>query len=120
MTMTTKIQVNGLKLRGYHGVLEQERRIGNIFIYDVEVAVPWIAAADADDITLTLSYADIVTVVREVNSEPSQLLEHVAYRLHKALVDSFPQITGGTIRVIKIKPPIAATELDSAAVVITW
>ncbi|MDD6888895.1 MAG: dihydroneopterin aldolase [Bacteroidales bacterium] len=118
--MTTKIQVNGLKLRGYHGVFPQERRIGNIFAYDVEVAVPWIAAADSDDISLTLSYADIVAVVREVNATPSQLLEHVAYRLHKALVAKFPQIAGGTVRVSKIKPPIASTELESAAVVIAW
>lgn len=119
-SITTRIQVNGLRLRGYHGVFEQETRVGNIFSYDVDVAVPWIEAAGTDDIELTLSYADIVETVREVNSEPSRLLEHVAWRLHKALVGKWPQITGGHLRVAKIKPPIAGSELDDAAVVIDW
>lgn len=119
-SITTRIQVNGLRLRGYHGVFEQETRVGNIFSYDVDVAVPWLEAAGTDDIELTLSYADIVEVVREVNSSPSRLLEHVAFRLRKALVEKWPQITAGYVRVAKIKPPIACSELDSAAVVIDW
>lgn len=119
-SITTRIQVNGLRLRGYHGVFEQETRVGNIFSYDVDVTVPWLEAAGTDNIELTLSYADIVEVVRQVNSSPSRLLEHVACRLHKALVEKWPQITAGYVRVAKIKPPIAGSELDSAAVVIDW
>lgn len=119
-SITTHIQVNGLRLRGYHGVFEQETRVGNIFSYDVDVTVPWLEAAGTDDICLTLSYADIVETVREVNSTPSRLLEHVAWRLHEALIGKWPQITGGYIKVAKIKPPIAGSELDNAAVVIDW
>lgn len=67
--MTTKIEVNGLRMQGYHGVFAQETRVGNLFSYDVEVIVPWLDAAGSDDISLTVSYADIVDVVREVNAE---------------------------------------------------
>lgn len=118
--MTTKIQVNGLRMRGYHGVFDQERRVGNIFSYDVEVAVPWLEAAGADNVELTVSYADIAGVVRRVNEEPSRLLEHLALRLHDALCDEFPSVTSGRIRVAKLTPPVAGAEMDSAAVVIGW
>lgn len=118
--ITTTIEVKGLRLQGRHGVFAQETRVGNVFNYDVEVTVPWLDAADCDEIGLTVSYADIVSVVREVNSQPSRLLEHVALRLRSALLVSWPQISAGCVRVAKIKPPIAATELDEVAVSISW
>lgn len=119
-SITTKIQVNGLRMQGRHGVFEQETRVGNLFSYDVEVTVPWLEAADSDDIALTLSYADIVTIVRQVNASPSRLLEHVARRLYDALVAACPQIVAGKVRVAKMTPPVAGSEMDSAAVVIEW
>lgn len=119
-TLTTRIQVNGLRLKGRHGVFEQETRVGNMFCYDIEVIVPWLEAADTDDIGLTLSYADIVAIARQVNATPSRLLEHVAWRLYRALMASCPQIAGGKVRVAKIKPPVAGSEMDSAAVEIDW
>lgn len=118
--IVTKIQVKGLRLRGYHGVGAQETRVGNIFSYDVEVELPWIDAADSDDIDLTLSYADIVAVVKAVNATPSNLLEHVAARLYRTLCSHFPQITGGMVKVAKLTPPIACSEMDEAAVTISW
>ena len=29
--MTTSIAIEGLKIYAYHGILEQERRVGNLF-----------------------------------------------------------------------------------------
>lgn len=116
----TKVQVNGLRLRGFHGVGEQEQRVGNIFVYDVELVYPWLDAAAADDVALTVSYADVVEIVKRVNATPSRLLENIAYRLKESLVASFPAITGGKIRVSKLTPPIPNSEMDAAAVVIEW
>ena len=36
---------------------------------------------------------------------PSQLLEHVAGRIIRALSTRFPQIEGGTVTVAKLTPP---------------
>lgn len=118
--ISTRIQVNGLQLKGNHGVLPQETRVGNIFCYDVDIEVPWLDAADSDDIQLTISYADIVAIVREVNDTPSRLLEHLAHRLYRTLVDAYPSITAGTVKVAKITPPIAGAQMENAAVAISW
>ena len=37
--ISTHIQVNGLQLKGFHGVFEQEMRVGNIFSFDVDVEI---------------------------------------------------------------------------------
>lgn len=118
--METRIQVNGLRLTGFHGVAMQETRVGNIFSYDIEVAVPWEQAAMADDIGLSVSYADIVALVKRVNAKPSMLLENVAYRLQQELTHCYPQIKGGSVRVAKLTPPIAGSEMTSAAVLLRW
>lgn len=118
--METSVQVNGLKLYGYHGVGAQEQRVGNIFVYDVDLSFPWLEAAIKDDVDLTLSYADIVTIIKEVNDTPSRLLENVAYRLMITLQSTFPTITSGSIRVAKLTPPIPSTELSSASISIKW
>ena len=118
--ISTHIQVNGLQLKGFHGVFEQEMRVGNIFSYDVDVEVPWLDAANSDEIQLTVSYADIVLLIKSVNNTPSRLLEHLAHRIYRALIESYPSITAGTVKVAKIKPPIAGAQLENASVVLSW
>lgn len=118
--VTTKVQVSGLRLRGFHGVGEQEQRVGNIFVYDVELVYPWLEAAAEDNVALTVSYADVVEVVKRVNTAPSRLLENIALRLKESLVATFSDITGGKICVSKLTPPIPNSEMDSAAVVLEW
>lgn len=118
--ISTRIQVNGLQLKGFHGVLEQEKHVGNIFSFDVDIEVPWLDAVDSDDIQLTVSYADIVHLVKSVNNTPSRLLEHLAHRIYRALIESYPSITAGTVKVAKIKPPIAGAQLENASVVLSW
>lgn len=118
--ISTRIQVEGLRLKGFHGVMEQEMRVGNVFSYDVDVEVPWLNAADADDIQLTISYADIVATIKAVNAIPSRLLEHLAHRLYRTLIATYPTIVAGTVKVAKITPPIAGAQLEKAAVEISW
>ena len=95
-------------------------RVGNIFSFDVDVEVPWLDAANSDEIQLTVSYADIVLLIKSVNNTSSRLLEHLAHRIYRALIESYPSITGGTVKVAKIKPPIAGAQLENASVVLSW
>ena len=52
-------------------------------------------------------------------STPSSLLEHVVGRLHRSLLDRWPLISGGYIRLAKLTPPIDAC-LGDVAVAIRW
>ena len=117
--MKGTIEVNGLRLFARHGVYEEERVNGNTFELSVHLVYPIEKGMMNDDLDGTLNYAEVVEVAREVMAYPSQLLEHVVWRLHSALTDRFPDIEGGMIRLSKLNPPIPS-EMDGVAVRIEW
>lgn len=119
MGMTGTIEVNNLRLFARHGVDPQERIVGNTFEITVHVQYPITEAMKRDHISTTLNYARLVDVIKEVMRTPSSLLENVAYRIYKAIINEFHLIEGGHIRVAKIAPPIKG-ELDSVAVSLNW
>lgn len=116
--MDCKVSLSGIRLYGYHGVAEQERKIGNWFEYSVELHYDATGAAESDDIAEALNYAEVAETVRRESAIPSRLLEHVAGRIRKALLTQFPQATAGSVTVIKLHPPIGLPA--PAAVTLTW
>lgn len=115
--MDVTIEINRMSLYARHGVMAQERRVGNRFEVTARLRYP---LADADDISSTLNYAEAAEVIREVMAEPSDLLETVVTRLKEALVSRFPAIKGGTVKVAKLTPPIPGFEAGSVAVRLDW
>ncbi len=60
-----------------------------------------------DDLSATVSYADIAAIVGEEMAEPSDLIEHVAVRIRAAIMERLPAVIGGVgVTVVKHKPPI--------------
>jgi dihydroneopterin aldolase len=85
------IELVGLELHGYHGVLEQERRDGQRFLVDVWIEPIEEAAARTDRIEDAVDYRDVVAVVRDVSDARAyQLLEALATALADALVERLP------------------------------
>lgn len=117
--MRGTVEINGLRIFARHGVLPQERQVGNLFEVSAHLVYPMDRALEHDDLDGTLNYAEATEVITDVMSVPSALIEHVAMRIKNALTDRFPLIEGGSIRVAKITPPISA-ELDSVAIKIEW
>jgi dihydroneopterin aldolase len=83
-----RITLRGLRVFGYHGVLDAERRDGQEFIVD---AVLWLAtaataaAAAADDLSLTADYAALADrLAAIVAGPPVRLIETLAERLAAA------------------------------------
>jgi dihydroneopterin aldolase len=83
-----RIEIAGIELRGFHGVLDHERRDGQRFRFDVVVEVPEPAA---DDIDAAVDYRDVVACVREVSDgHRFQLLESLAAAVAEELRRRFP------------------------------
>lgn len=112
--MKATIAIDRLRLRAFHGVGEQERRNGNIFEVSVSLVYPpALKAVTTDNVDDTLNYANAVDIIKETMSQPSDLLEHVAGRIHSALMTAYPSIESGTISITKLAPPVSA-ELSGA------
>jgi dihydroneopterin aldolase len=108
----SEIELYGLELHGFHGVLEDERRHGQRFLYDLWLDVGERGASDR--IEDAVDYRDVVDCVREVNDEPRQLLEALAAAVADALVERFAP---ARVRVRVRKPDVALPVEHSAVVV---
>lgn len=115
--MKTKIELKDMKFYAYHGVLPQETTVGNHFIVNLTLAVPFDRATESDELEDTVNYAEIYQVVKEEMAIPSKLLEHAAGRILRALKARFPHITETEIKLTKLNPPFGGN-LHSASVIL--
>lgn len=115
--MKTSVEITGLRIRAHHGVMAQERKVGNEFEVTVRVYYPW--DPDSDSLESTLNYTELVDVVRREMARPSQLIEHVAGRIYRHIMERWPRVSGGRIAVSKLTPPIAA-QMVAASVELEW
>lgn len=107
------ININGLKFYGYHGVMPRERKVGQQFEVDLELEVEGYDGSDSLD--STVNYADVISVVKEEMTQPSDLIEHVCSRISRRVRKDFPKVCGGSVTVRKLRPPVEA-ELSSVEV----
>lgn len=123
--MTFTIELEKMRFYARHGVFPQERAVGNWF--EVSVSLTYETDADMapdDNLAGTINYARVAEIVTHEMAIPSQLLETVALRIRRALLDAVatdasPVITSGSIRVAKITPPLGLP-LASASATLRW
>jgi dihydroneopterin aldolase len=82
-----KIELAGLELYGYHGVLEEEQENGQTFWYDIELEVGEWGATDR--LEEAVDYRLVVDAVREVNERRFELLEALAATVAETLIERF-------------------------------
>ena len=111
----TEIRLSDLRFRAYHGVLPQERVVGND--YCVNLSLTLSAVADAtytDQLEGTVNYAEAYQIVQTEMAAPSALLEHVAQRILTRLFNRFDLVEKAAVEVIKINPPFSADGAKAA------
>lgn len=106
--MNTYIYLREVRFHANHGVMPQERTVGADFTVDLRVAYPFEAAMHSDDVVDTLNYARLYDIVKREMAQPSQLLEHVAGRIGKAVFEAFPKTGSLELRITKQNPPMGA------------
>ena len=104
------IELRGIALQGYHGVLEHERREGQRFLVDVELDLEHEQAARSDRIEEAVDYRDVVALVRRVSDGHAyHLLEALSAALADALIAELP-VSAVRVRVRKpdvvLDPPV--------------
>ena len=101
------IRLRDIQCYAYHGVLEEEKQKGNTFLVDVSITVDDPQGMPSDDIQDTLDYRCVSNIVAREMAIPSDLIEHVAWRIKHALQLSFPQATDIRVAVAKKNPPLS-------------
>ena len=106
---STEILLRDLRFYARHGVLEQERTVGNAYTVNLTLRLSDADAAVFDDhLDGTISYAEVYALVREEMHTPSSLLEHVAGRILRRLFETFDLLKHAVVEVCKDNPPMSA------------
>ncbi len=96
----TLVELRALEVFGHHGVGEDERRAGQRFLFDVELAVPDGAAA-SDRLEDTVDYREVAACIRDVSDgRQFTLLEGLAGAVADELVRRF-RVQRARVRVRK-------------------
>lgn len=109
------IHLTNLRFHARHGVMAQERLVGNDYVVSLRIGYDVSAAALSDDVDDTLDYAGVYRLVAREMGIPSQLVERVAYRIGESLCQRYPAITSIDVWVTKKNPPMGA-DCDGAGV----
>ena len=111
------ISLRGLQAFGYHGVLAAERRDGQTFVVDLDLALDLRPAAAADDLSRTVDYGRLAAAVHDaVATEPVDLLETLAERL-AGLALSEPLVSWVRVTVHKPQAPLSVPLHDVAVTI---
>lgn len=102
-----RIAIRGIRAFGHHGVLAEERSMGQPFIVDLVLGVDTAPAAAADDLRRTVDYGVVARRVADVvGGEPVDLIETVAGRIAELCLGE-PLVSDVEVTVHKPQAPVS-------------
>jgi dihydroneopterin aldolase len=118
MNPLDQIVLTGLRASAFHGVLEHERRTGQVFIIDVAVHLSLAQAGEHDDLDQTIHYGELAEqVVSAVERDPVDLIETVAERVAEVVL-SHERAQSVEVTVHKPSAPIEVPFTDVAVKIV--
>ena len=116
--MSDRIILKGLQVFARHGVLPEEKKLGQRFALDVTAFLDLRPAGESDDYKRTVCYDALTRLVLEtVTARRFYLIEAAAESVAQALLAAFPSIARVTVEVRKPSAAIDAV-FEHVAVVI--
>ena len=110
------LELRGLHVFGYHGVEEDEQRLGQIFLFDVEMEV---GDRGADDVLANaIDYTQVAASIRELsNARRFELLEALATETVDMLYERFgPERVRLQVRKPQVKPAGMTVEYSAVTI----
>ena len=105
--MKTVLFIDNLEVFANHGLFEEENKLGQKFIFDIECELNYKKAMFSDEMTDSISYADIAeVVVKTATTNTFNLLERLAGEILKNIFSDFSQIENIKLKINKPGAPI--------------
>ncbi|MFT5878686.1 MAG: dihydroneopterin aldolase [Dokdonia sp.] len=100
------VEVNDIRLRAFHGCIEEEAMVGGEFSIHVKVHAPFAKAAQTDDLNEAIDYVVITEIVKKEMTIRAKLIEVVAMRIVKSIQKRYSTTTEVEVKLIKHRAPI--------------
>ncbi len=102
-----KIFMRNMLFYGYHGVLAEEKTLGQMFSVDVCLGLDLSHAGKTDDLDDTVSYAEVYQIIKDiVEKESYNLLETLAENIVHSVFNEYDRILEIEVKVSKKNPPV--------------
>lgn len=94
----------------HHGVTQEEHRIGGRYEVDVAMNVDFEEAAERDDLSKTVDYERVYSLVQEiVTKNRFYLIEKLAFLIAHNVLDQYAVVQSVEVTVRKPNPPVGGT-----------
>ncbi|MBU1012010.1 MAG: dihydroneopterin aldolase [Bacteroidetes bacterium] len=100
------ISIEGMEFFAYHGCFKEEQIIGTKFIVDLFIETETSLAEETDDLTKTINYLEVYSIVKKEMEIKSKLLENAGRRILSSLKHNFPNTKNMTVKISKLNPPL--------------
>lgn len=112
--MSYRVFLRGVELHAYHGLHEEEARLGQRFVVDVDWWLDADAAAAQDDYEATVGYDKVFEVIHEVSSgHRFRLLEALAREIADTVLARYPRVEKVRVELHKPAAPIPGIFRDA-------
>jgi dihydroneopterin aldolase len=98
------IELKQLYFFSFHGLYEEERKVGGEFVVDLFVKYP--EEKQITSLSQTINYAALYAIIKEEMNQPKDLLETLAQSIAEKIHTAYPSVNEIDIRIEKKNPPI--------------
>lgn len=103
------IHLDKLRFNAFHGILDEERILGNEYLVDCTVNF-----YEREEVIVhigdTINYVTVFDIIKKRMSIPTHLLETVAMQIGFEIYELFPQVKSISVSITKLHPPIEAIQ----------
>ncbi len=112
--MSDRVFLRGVELHAYHGLHEEEARLGQRFIVDVDWWLDAASAAAHDEYNETVGYDKVFEVIHAVSSgRRFHLLEALAQAIAETVLARYPRVQKVRVELHKPSAPIPGIFRDA-------
>ncbi len=102
-----EIRIRSLKVYGYHGVFDFEKKEGQNFYVNASLRLDTQSAGLSDDLTMSVSYADVCCDIEQHFKEHSyNLIESAAENVAFMILDKYNLVSEVMIEICKPEAPV--------------
>jgi len=107
VTSLAKLSIKNVQFYAYHGVKQEEKKLGGKYEVDLDLYYDSKNAIIRDDINDALNYEEAIFGVSEVlNYDSYNLIETMANEILNITMDKFEVLEKATVRIRKINVPM--------------
>jgi 7,8-dihydroneopterin aldolase/epimerase/oxygenase len=100
------LSIADMSFYAYHGFYAEERQVGGWFKISVELNLNLDSQSNFTDLSNTVNYEEIHSLVAQIMKTPQALIESVCKDIFDKIYETYPSLIKLRVRLEKLNPPM--------------